>query len=252
MDNAKPLAVPAAEPAHYANNLIRQVVCELRFPTLFELESPRPPAKFAHALRKEYPNYGTINAVNLSSAGVAQTQGHTFQSKRGHWTVTLRAAAITLETTHYDSFAELQQRLGFLLNAVEDVIDTDFFTRVGLRYINSVPFDMESISSWVNPAIVGALGSGIFGDVAEYTGRAAGVTSTGGNYLFQHGVGVNPTTRKYEYVLDFDFSQEDVALASTLDTLQCLHEQEFALFSWSLGEKAKEHLGPSTIKQRGV
>jgi uncharacterized protein (TIGR04255 family) len=252
MTSARPLAVPMVEPAHFKNNLIRQVVCELRFPTLYELEGPRPPSQFAHALRKEYPNQGTVNSVNLSAAGVAQTQGHSFQSKRNHWTVTLRAAAISLETTKYDSFAELYDRLAFLLKAAESVIDTDFFTRVGIRYINSVPFNINSITEWVNPLLVGALGSGIYGDAMEHSGRVVGSTATGGSYLLQHGLGINPNARAREYVLDFDFSQEDVPFSEALKVASELHEQEYAMFIWALGEKAKGYLGPSTLNKRGI
>jgi hypothetical protein len=64
-------------------------------------------------------------------------------------------------------------------------------------------------------------------------------------------LGINQNTRKHEYALDFDFSQEDVSFADALNVIADLHAQEYAMFIWSLGEKAKKHLGPSTLKQQG-
>src|SRR5205085_1336055 len=49
------LSVPAVEHQHFDTNFIRTAVCEARFPTLYEIDGPRPPTEFAHALRQEYP-----------------------------------------------------------------------------------------------------------------------------------------------------------------------------------------------------
>lgn len=246
----RPLALPSAEPAHFARNFIRQAVCELRFPTLFELEGARPPLSFSQALRKEYPTYEPMNDVNLSPGGLAQARAHSFKSKQARWRVALRASAISVETSHYDSFAELEHRLAFVLKAAEKVIDSSFFTRVGLRYINSIPFGDDDIREWINPALVGAFGAGIYGEATEHSQRVSGTTSVGG-YLFQHGLSLDPKNQQQEYVLDFDFFCEDVEVADTMEVARSLHEQEFAMFSWAIGDRAKGHLGPSTLSKQG-
>lgn len=179
---AKPLNVPPAGAAHFSKNFIRLAVCELRFPTLFELEAERPPLGFAKAVRKEYPSYSFLKNVNVNPGGLAQSNAHSFRSKKGRWTVTLRAAALSLETSNYDSFSEFEERLGFVLKAAEGPIDSDYFTRVGLRYINAMPFDPSEIKQWVNPALVSPLGEGTFGDVEEhwqpFAGRPLWVATT--------------------------------------------------------------------------
>ncbi len=244
----KPLNVPRVGAAHFSKNFIRLAVCELRFPTLFELEAERPPLGFSKALRKEYPSHDLLKNVNLNPGVLAQSNSHAFRSKKGRWTVTLRAAAVSLETSNYDSFSEFEERLGFVLKAAEGTIDSDFFTRVGLRYINAVPFVPSEISQWVNPALVSPLSNGTFGDVEEHWQRVRGPTTVGG-YSFQHGLSTDSKAGEREYVLDFDFYCEDVTISETLGIVRQLHEQEFAMFAWSLGDKAKEHLGPSTLKK---
>jgi uncharacterized protein (TIGR04255 family) len=240
------LNVPTADAAHYTKNFIRLATCELRFPTLLELEEHAPVA-FSKAVRKEYPTYTRQTAVNVNPGGLAQAANHSFRSKNGRWTVTVRAAAISLETSDYDSFAEFEQRLGFVLHAAGSTIDTDFFTRVGLRYVNAVDFERATIRDWVNPSLVGALGEGVFGDVDEHWQRVRGLTDVGG-YIFQHGLAIQPGSTKCEYVLDFDLYKEEVPVAETVPVVRKLHALEFSLFRWSLGEKALAKLGPSDLK----
>lgn len=240
------LNVPEVEAAHFDRNFITQAVCELRFPTLFELDSPKPPLAMAQALRKEYPTYERLNDVNVGPGGVAQANVHAFRSKHGHWRVVVRTSAITLETTRYDSFKDFQARLELLLKAAEKTIDSNFFTRVGLRYINTIPFGEDDIRQWVNPELVGALGAGVYGDVQEHSQRVGGQTEVGG-FLFQHGLAIDNQQQKRRYVLDFDFFSEDVPVSEAIKISSALHEQEFAMFCWALGPNAKRHLGPSTL-----
>ena len=176
----------------------------------------------------------------------SRTPTHTpFASKKGRWSLTLRAAALSLETSRYDSFDEFSGRLAFVLRAAEGTIDSDFFRRVGLRYINIVPCELETAGEWINPALVAPLAAGTYGTVNEYWQRVQGPTPMGG-YTFTHGVQVQPGSPPREYLLDFDFFKEDVAIEETLSVVKKLHELAFSMFHWSLGPKAKEYLGPST------
>ncbi len=243
----KLLSVPDAGRAHYGRNFIRLAVCELRFPTLFELEEERPPLAFAKAVRKEYPTHDLLANVNVNAGGLAHANAHSFRSKKGRWSVTLRAAALSLETSVYDSFDEFAERLGFVLKAAESTIDSEFFTRVGLRYINMVPCELETANEWVNPALVAPLAAGNYGAVNECWQRVQGLTLVGG-YTFQHGVQVQAGGSPRDYLLDFDFFREDVPVVEALAVVKKLHELEFSMFLWSLGPKAKEYLGPSTTK----
>ena len=247
MPPAKPLNLDPLSAAHFGRNFIRLAVCEVRFPTLFELESERPPTAFSKALRKDYPTHELLKDVNINAGGLAQATAHAFRSRKGRWTIALRASALSLETSQYDSFAELEERLATLLEAARETIDSDFFTRVGVRYINALPFSVSDIREWVNPSLVSPLGEGTYGDVEEHWQSVRGTTAVGG-YNFRHGLASNPEGGKKEYILDFDFYREDVLVADTVKTVRELHDLEFSMFVWSLGPKAREHLGPSTAK----
>lgn len=231
----------------YSTNFIRQAVCELRFPTLFELEGPRPPAAFARAMRKEYPHQDVIQSVNLGPGQMSQSNSHTFKSKGRHWSVSLRSSAVVLETTRYTTFFDFRARLDSLLRAASEVIDSDFFTRVGLRYINVLPYMHSDAGYWVNEALVAPMVEGVYGDVSEFSQRIAGVTPVGG-YLMQHGALPNDVGLSTEYSLDYDLFSEEVSLIDTLAIVDRLHELEFSLFMWSLGPVAREHLKTTSEK----
>ena len=234
------LSLPAVDPAHYDKNFIRLAVCELRFPTLLELETTAPRI-FTRALRSEFPTYEKRTALSATQENtiVGATQ-HTYLSKKSRWTVSVRSTALSLETSRYDSFEDFKKRLAFVLNAAKEMIDSDFFTRVGLRYQNVLPYKRDDISSWVNRDLVAPLAAGTFGDVDEHWQRVRGVTQEGYSYIFQHGVSVGPTP---EYVLDIDFFVEDLQFSDTLQTVEGLHRCAFAMFCWSLGSVAKAQLG---------
>jgi uncharacterized protein (TIGR04255 family) len=232
--------------AHFKRNFIRTAVCELRFPTLFEIEQNQPPPSLARALRKEYPVYDQQDDLNLTIGRVAKNKSHLFISKKSRWKVSLRAHAISLETSHYDSFPEFRSRLSFIVDAAEKIIDSDFFTRVGLRYINVVPFNGADVAKWINPSLVGVLSDGTYGDVRECFQRVSGTTSLGG-YLFQHGL-EESDPGKERYILDYDFFCEEVSVSDVMDVVDKLHREEFSMFSRALGDQAKEYLGPSTLR----
>jgi uncharacterized protein (TIGR04255 family) len=240
------LRMPTVTAAHFQTNYIRQAVCEFRFPTLYELEDDRPPATLSRALRHSYPIQELSEQVRISGGPTSRSNVHLFKSKKQHWSVSLRSSSVTLETTKYDSFPDFKARLSEVLNAVKPVIDADYFTRIGLRYINAVPFDREKIAEWVNPALVTPLSEGLYGDPDEHSGRVSGKTAVGG-YLLQHGISMQQGTSAREYALDFDFFAEVVDFGDALDTVQQLHDLEFSMFSWTLGPAAIAKLGSNII-----
>ena len=161
----------------------------------------------------------------------------------------MRANAVSLETSHYDSFPEFRERLELILEASEKTIDSDIFTRVGLRYINAVTFSGEDIATWITPALVGVLSDPAYGDVRECFQRVSRVTAYGG-YLFQHGL-EQSAAEKRSYILDYDFFREEVSVSEAIDVVDKLHQEEFSMFSKALEKPAKEYLGRFNIRQEG-
>lgn len=244
------LSVPRQDPATFERNFIKTATCELRFPILLDLEN-RPPAKLASALRKEYPHYDKHANVNVRpGAGPVETENlYVFSARGGSWSVTFKSSSIALETNQYSGFKEFSERLSDVLNKTDAVIDSDFFTRVGLRYINILPVDQEDLKDWVNEALVGPLVGRNYGKVDIFHQEVVG-RSEHGSFSFRHGIGGGKEPGKTHYVIDFDFFKEDVPEDEAEQLVERLHEEGFSFFLWTLGTKGIERLGQRTPKPR--
>lgn len=240
--------IPKVASVHYQRNFLEKVVCELRFPTLYGLERGKPPASLANALRKEFPDHAIIDGLNITAGAVGQDFGYSFANKKRKTSVSFRSSALSIETTAYRSFEDFMNCVLFVAEAAKEAIDSDFFTRLGLRYINVMPYERGGISDWINPALVSPLASGIFGDPGEYSGRIVVADEVGG-FLFQHGIGKHADSGKMKYLLDYDFWREDVDFSTLKSTMNELHEMEFGLFHWSLGKAAFNYMEQGNAKK---
>lgn len=231
----------------YKRNFLRQAICELRFPTLMELGDPKPPSAMVSALRKDYPHLELANEVIWGVGGGpgGSSHIHTMRSSRQTWAISLKQSSLTIETFAYSDYAEMKRRVSAAVNAVAKVIDTNFFTRVGLRYINVIDVGTDPVRGWVNPDLVAPLLHGAFTNIREYAGKISLAAGDGG-CLLQHGVRtkplVNDETVAPEYFIDVDSFREDVPITSVVRALDEMHAQAFDVFDWAIGPKAREHL----------
>lgn len=247
MPDKKPLNAPRAPPVKYERNLIRLAVCELRFPTVLELET-RSPVEVQAALRREYPRYtpNTVTTFNPPQE-VVREKHHLFSSRDQNWTVTFKASALALECRRYESFEQFAERLDRVLVATKKTIDSDFFTRVGLRYIDELPVGPTKLEGWVNPALVKPLTDGLFGDPEQYQQEVRGVAKSG-RYSFRHGIASRRDDGAEVYTLDADFYDENVEFDRVRPLLTTLHDECFALFEWAIGANARAYMGKAHPK----
>ena len=232
----------------YKRNFLKQAVCELRFPTLMELGDPKPPAALVAALRKEYPHLELANEVMIGIGGgvPGSNNTHLFRSAKFTWTVSLKQSALSIETTAYAGFPNMKERILRAVDAASKIIDSDFFTRVGLRYINVIDSEDDPTNGWVNSELVQPLRSSLFSGVQEYAGRMQLVAEDGG-CLLQHGLRLKQPQRDGqpvapEYLLDIDSFRNDVSVANVESALDAMHTQVFDMFDWAIGAKAREYL----------
>lgn len=243
------------EPVEFGRNFLKQVVCELRFPTLLEVEPPAL-ARFQRATRKVLPWYDALASANVSVAGgSAQSrvvQQHRFQTKQRNWAVLLTPDRLVFDTSRYTAFSGLAALLEDVLPAAVDVIDTPFFTRLGLRYVNAVPVVNERgapLTDAINADLVGALAAGVFGEVSHYVQEVQGKLSRG-NYLFRHGLPSGEAGRdRLEYMIDFDFFDEAIEIAEVIPRLREFNDHAFSFFMWALGEKTRAQLIATSKKK---
>lgn len=240
------LNVPEITPVQYERNYIKTAVCEFRFPIMLEWEDKPPPAIFKK-LRKEYPFNNKVKYVDVIPS--QKSEGNIFynlQSKNNRWTVSIKPESISLETSLYKNFEEFYEKLEKVKIIIEDQIETDFFTRVGLRYINIIPFKTEDFKELLNPDLVKPLYKEVFGTVSQYTQLVQGHIKEG-MYNFRHGIKPSDGL-DVEYFLDFDYFKDGVEIKEALDLIKKFHNYNFNFFCWSLGKKGIDGLGKATPK----
>ena len=241
------LNLPDVDAVEFDRNFIQTAVCELRFPTLLEFET-KPPTQLQKELRKDYPLYEPVQSVSLGPNDVEKEVKYLFRSKKRDWLVSFRTFAIALETSHYTNFEEFSGRLESLLAKSMPLIDSDFFTRVGLRYIDEILIEDGEISGWIRDELVAPLAQGTYGTVERALQGVRGFARTG-SYTFRHGIARSEQGGHQIYQLDFDFYQENVQTESVLTLVSEFNKESFRFFSWAIGPKARKRLGEATPRK---
>jgi uncharacterized protein (TIGR04255 family) len=226
----------------FKRNLIKSAIGELRFPILTALRSQTVPDELSKALRSPYPHYeqGLVISPGQHEAELS----HVFKSRDRHWTVSLRQAAVSLETDAYASFEDFEKRLGKLVEILLPLLDTGFFTRVGLRYVNVLPVHRGGLEGWLNPKLHGLSMTPGLGYLQRAWSELVGRTETG-RYNLRWGF---PNELSQELILDTDFYTEDVDAGNLFELLPNLHEQSFALFRYWVDRSAPENY--RSLRQR--
>ena len=161
------LNLPNIGTAEYEKNFITQAVCELRFPALLEYETATP-VQLQKQLRKDFPLYEAQQGLSVGFEISKKEMKHVFRSKKGDSLVSFKPAAISLEAKKYRNFREFSKQLEMLLDRSSSLLDTDFFTRVGLRYINEIPIGEGDLGEWIRPELVAPLIAGTYGKVNRF------------------------------------------------------------------------------------
>jgi uncharacterized protein (TIGR04255 family) len=241
-ENPRPvLRLPEVERAQFKKNFINTAVCELRFPAILEYETKQP-VELQRALRKEYPEYEKQQGVNVADPSDKEIK-HVLKSRKGDWLVTIRTYSIAVQTSKYTHWSEFLDRLRYVVDKSLPLLDTDFFTRVGLRYINDVPLgEAGQPQGWINDDLIAPIVRGIYGPVDKYVQEVRGPMS-GGKFTFRHGITTIEKGKEPTYRLDFDFYEENVQADRAIDLVTGFNKEAFKFFQWALGDKAKERLG---------
>lgn len=228
--------LPRQKHVVFVKTFIRSVVCELRFPTLVELEQG-PPLEFQKALRKLVPVDESVLNVAAEARGdrgieMRATTGRVFWARDKSWKVAVHPNSIVVETAKYTSFDDFGAKVSSVVTKVLPLLETPFFTRVGLRFVNQLPCGTAP-KGWLREALVGDLAEGALGVPREYWHHVRLAAGANG-LLLRHGfqaAAEGPT----QYLLDLDAYAEDVDATTLDDRLRRLDELAYDAFVWSAG-----------------
>lgn len=129
-----------------------------------------------------------------------------------------------------------------VINKSRPFLDTDFITRLGLRYINEVHIEDGKLDGWIREELIAPVVEGIYGPVDRFLQEVRGTTKSG-KYTFRHGIAGLDEDKPDRYTIDFDFFKENVEFDAVLQLVSEFNKESFRFFLWAIGPKAKERMG---------
>ncbi len=245
------LDVPDVAPETFKTNYLDQVVVDFKFPILLEIPETNP-VSIQKRLRNKFPNYHLVNNTELvPGAGTRTKVIHEFHGKSGKERVTLSEGNLALSTSAYTNYDDFRDKYKYVFDIVFPYLETDFFTRLGLRYVNRItaPNIRKDLTGWINESLVSHVASGVFGSVDGLKMEVHGTIDEYSKYVFRSGLVAsrnsmdtpdNPSN--VDFILDFDCFKQDVDANEVFSLLDLYNKTNYNFFWWCLGNKAKSEL----------
>jgi uncharacterized protein (TIGR04255 family) len=137
---------PSRQDIRLERSPLTEVVCQLRFSPVLSIDR-RPPSDFQERVRRRFPRYESSQAISIMVPPVSSGQSpnaepdarlHRFLTKDQRSAITLTVDSIALSTSAYGVWEHFLSDLSLAFDALQAVYNLQFFTRIGLRYVNQL------------------------------------------------------------------------------------------------------------------
>ena len=258
------MAFPKSDRIIFTNNPLQKVVCQLRFPEILKIASELP-SNFQDRIRSQYPYYEEeksylperISGIieQLSNIGslkkTFEEPNHKFTSENKKTHVNLTQDFIALTDNNYKSWENFSQEMNLVAQALEEEYKPNFYTRIGLRYIDIIEREKIGLgdiawSKLLNPALIGLLGDTTLQTApvhiiseAEFDIRIEGISKV----RLRHGLIYK--NHQEQYLIDTDcYTEERSEFDAIPSILKSFNRTAGDLFRWTLSPKLRDALGP--------
>lgn len=239
MRRHNPFVGVGPQEVHLSNPPLVKVLCQIRFPAIASMDKKDFIAPFQESIRHGYPKLTKDQGIELSFG----PQGGSFSTKviwrmrdkSMKWQVSVGENFLSLETSGYPGRKSFMEALWKCVDKMQSTIQPDLVERIGLRYINSVPFNnIKQLVSWVQPGVLGVVSDDLNENLTSSLTEtkfsvSEGMKLSGKWGLLPEGQSYDPTildpVERRSWILDIDgFSEENIdfdgeAILSTLDRL---------------------------------
>jgi uncharacterized protein (TIGR04255 family) len=260
---------PEAPRVLYEHNTLDSVICQLRFPQILRIEADEPVA-FQERIRAEYPILTTRPQLDLTGGLPAefaklvsenlplplrQGRAYDFASSDEKWKATLAGTFIALTATRaYVRWEDFKSRLTPLVNAVNEIYQPAFFSRIGLRYQNIIHRSVLGLdgAQWrelIQPHVAGELAGSVPEAAVEGIATVVQFRLDGGaKVVVRHGLGHAEDSKEGGYVLDADFFIEDrTEVTHAIERLEDFNREARRLLHWCITERLHSSMGPRPL-----
>lgn len=269
------MVFPSSQREEYASNPLEEVICQLRFPPILKI-STTSPSEFQDRIRKRYAFYeetrdaeiqlpkqvaDLLAQVNLPPSLFSPSSTnirHKFTTSDEKRSVILVQNFFALTESNYHSWNLLRDEIQFVEQSFRELYETEFYTRVGLRYRDRIIRSELAIDNveWrelLNPELVGLLGDD---SNAQFVRRTNNVVElavpdiSGASMNLRHGLIPLPDGSNGEscYVIDIDlYTTSRSSAEDAYDALDKFNAIAGNLFRWAIGDKLREAMGPKPL-----
>lgn len=263
---------PDAKRVIYNKNVLEQVICQLRFPTILKIDT-EVPSEFQEHIRHKFPVYQESNEGEdfqlpdgmsqliprefMESFPIRGNLRYQFLSGDRSWTVSLTRDFVALSTGQYTCWEEFRENMLLVAQALIDVYAPAFITRIGLRYQNVIDRKKLNLteSSWkdvIAQYVLGLLGEEDVADsIGEHRNATSFALSSQHDFVrLDHGLitikDSHPQTHLYLLDNDLYSDKETKAnaehLAEKLDNFNAANRR---LFNWCITDKLRTAMEPT-------
>jgi uncharacterized protein (TIGR04255 family) len=253
---------PEAPRVIYERNPLTEVICQVRFSRVLRLESDLP-AAFQDAVRGRYPDLRELQTIRIPDevaralGPLAPTPGRVFEfvNKTNTSKIGLTSNFLAISTTAYKRWEDFAQELFTALDLLDQVYQISEYTRVGLRYRNTVDPVALGLgdSRWdalLRKELLGELLDPRYYEATIHAAREL-VLALGyddARVRIVHGLVAaeteKPSPRLYQIDSDF-FRETGTERKDAADTLDRFHREAGRLFRWCITEDLHRALRPS-------
>lgn len=151
--------------SRYKNNYIYEMVCEVRFSTIFKINNVNSEelSLFREKIKSMFPDYSQVNENkydlkidNEDNSILPQIHkinilNHSFTTEDKKVKVILTSNYISLTSSKYIDYEDYREKFNFVISFFNEVFKVDIFNRIGIRYINAYSreeFNIKHNKDW--------------------------------------------------------------------------------------------------------
>lgn len=251
------LNFPAVEDIHLGNNPLREVICQVKFPSILRI-AENEPVDFQEHIRSRFPAYEIERNVFVELEGIKpggrvgfRPPSHRFRSVDRSINVSLSSEFYALSVNTYNRWGDFAEQLAFITDAARSIYDIPYATRIGLRYINTLDLrfvgsdNFSDVIDLLRGELTVMLKTAVIRDPDLVLQRIQ-TTTDGDRFTFSYGVTQEGDPPEPVFLLDFDYYAEgpELGLDDLLERCDHYHESIYNAFRWCIAPDKLEVFKP--------
>lgn len=249
---------------HYGKSPLVEVIFQLRFPTILNINSNQP-VDFQERIREKYPFFEEqveeqgdilynpqIKATALRKT--SENKNYAFITEDNLTKINLTPSLIAISTRDYTQWEEFKKHIEFVIPVFEEIYKPSFYTRVGLRYIDVITKSILGLEEkpWtelMKPHVLGMITTDHEAGVKTYLSETEYVTEVDGvlskaHFEFVH-VNEQP---EVSLLIDCDYYSLGITKADAMKpAAEKLHDASSQFIQTAITKELHEAMLPMEI-----